>query len=398
MKNLFKYASLLAVAAVLFACGGEDPEQKDEFILSADKYIVQTFDGDCATLAVTLNGEPVTENVVFFKGKGKDKEVVDIPDFTFSTTEPGEHYLTATYGTYISEEIVIKAISVTLPETPADPKPGGMDFKARVLATQFTTTGCNPCAGLKRLVHKAMEDESLAGRIVLTTCHSGLVNGVKDPSFIQTGYDEFSTMEGFPYMFCDMYYGFDYYPTWTENELKTEFNKLYDIKKDNAAGIAVNSSVKDGQLVAKVTVKPVETGNYRVGMFLLEDGISATQNGAGSGEEYMNTHDGVIRYIDAEGNLGGRQHYYGHSLGKIAPGQTADYVFIWDLEQIWKDGSKKGELYGGTKWHSLETAMANLHLAVFVCTVGTSANGGETYYVSNVIDCPVNGQTPYEYR
>ena len=65
-------------------------------------------------------------------------------------------------------------------------------------------------------------------------------------------------------------------------------------------------------------------------------------------------------------------------------------------DDIWEEGALNGELYGGYYWD--EFNKENLHLAVFVSTVGTDEKGNQYYYVNNVIDCPVNGDTPYEYR
>ncbi len=400
MKNLFKYASLLLAAAMLFSCekpnnGGEEGPLK----VTADKTIIQTFDGDYATITVTIGDKVITEGVTFYDG---DLKPIEIPDFKFSTKTPGEYKIIASYGTYTTkdEPLTIMAVSVKVPETPVDPNPNSTSFKARVFVNQFTTTGCGPCAVMKEKIHGAMEDKdgnptALADKVVLTTCHSGLINNVGDPAYIHTDFDDFSSMSGFPYVFCDMYYGFNNTGVSSASELAAEFNKLYDSKKDVAAGIAVNSCVSGGQLVAKVTVKAAASGNYRIGLFLLEDGIYAQQNNASA--EYMNTHDGVIRYMDSEYYSNGKK-FYGHSVGKIEEGKTADYVFVWDLEKIWKDGDAKCQTYGASKWHSLETSMPNLHLAAFTCTVGTDSKGNETYYVNNVIDCPVNGSTPFEYR
>ncbi len=268
MKNLFKYASLLFAAAMLFSC--EKPGNDEGLVLKSDKNLVQTFGGDFATLTVTLDGKAVTEGVTFFDG---DNKVVEIPDFKFSATEPGEYKLIASYGTYLSEPLSISAISVEIPKTPADPNPGSTSFKARVLLSEFTTTGCKYCPGMKGLVHASMEDAAMADKLVLTECHSGTMGGVKDAGYIKTGYEDFSGSTGFPFMFCDMYLGFGYYPTWTVNDINKIFNDLHSHKEADAAGIAVVSSLKDGQMVVKVTVKAAKSGNYRIGAFLLEDGI-----------------------------------------------------------------------------------------------------------------------------
>lgn len=412
MKNLMKYASLLMAAVMLFSCQGTiDPEQggdnpddptvkptpdnpKPEDLtlkISSDRNLVQT-NVDVATITVTLGEEVITEDVVIYD---QDFNVVDMPDFKFTAKKAGDHVLWASYGTYNSEEITIKAIDVPIPETPADPKPESTSFKARVLMTEFTTVGCTACPGMKTLVHNALADAAYADKVVLTACHPGLINAHPDPCYIHTTYDDFCNSSGYPTMNMDMYYSFTNY-TIAVSELQGMIDDLCSSKEQVAAGIAVNSSVDGDKLLVKATVKAAEEGSYRVGAFLVEDGISAVQQG-GTAKDWMNTHDGVIRYIDSKYyNKSGKEQYFGFSVGKLEKGKTADYVFDWDLDVIWSEGALKGEQYGNRYWD--EFVMENLHLVVFVSTVGTDSKGNQYYYVNNVIDCPINGMTPYEYR
>lgn len=404
MKNLFKYASLLAAAVMLFSChgyydpndpaygGGGDVEEDAVLKVTSDRNLIQTFGGDHASLTVTLGSKVITEDVIFFDGSNK---IMDIPDFKFYASEPGEYEIWANYGTYNSEKISIKAVSIKIPETPADPKPQSTDFKVRTLVTEFTTTGCSWCPSMKKVLHGALEDAETSDRVVMTACHSSLVGGVKDPSYIKTGYEDFSGATGLPFVFCDMYYGFGYYSSLAPQDLVGLFEELCDEKEGKAAGIAVNSSLDGDELVAKVTVKAAESGSYRVGAFLLEDGIYGKQTSATA--DWMHNHDNVIRYIDSRTFTNtGKEQFYGHSVGQIEAGKTADHVFAWMLDEIWEAGALAGEQYGGYYWDPF--VEKNLHLVVFVSTVGKDEKGNEYYYVSNVVDCPVNGKTPYEYR
>lgn len=405
MKNIFKYASLLMAAVMLFSCQGTidpsqdgpgdgpdpvDPTPTPENLtlkLVSDRNLLQA-NVDVATLTVTLGDEVITEDVTIYDG---DFKVVDLKDFKFVAPAAGDYVFWASYGTYNSEEISIRAIDVPIPETPADSKPESTSFKARVLMTEFTTTGCAYCPNMKILLHNALEDASVADKVVLTACHSGLINGKPDPAFVKTTLDDFCNVSGFPNVNFDMYYSFGNYNVGT-SEMRGIIDDMYSAKEDVAAGIAVNSSVDGEKLLFKVTLKAAADGEYRVGAFLLEDGIYGVQSG-GSAQDWMNTHDGVIRYIDSRY---GKDQYFGHSVGKVEKGRTADYVFDWDLDVIWSEGALKGEQYGNYYWD--EFVMDNLHLVVFVSTLGVDDKGNQFYYVNNVIDCPVNGMTPYEYR
>lgn len=410
MKRFFNYASLLMAAVVLFSCQGTvDPDQIEpnpdpnpekptpekpkpepedlELKLTASRNLVQV-NVDEVILTVYLGDEVITDDVTFYDGNFK---VLNIPNFRYIAPKAGDQVIWASYGTYNSDEILIKAIDIPIPETPEDPQPESTDFKARVLMTEFTTTGCAYCPNMKILLHNALSDESVADKVVLTACHSGLINGKADPAFVKTTFDDFCNVSGFPNVNFDMYYSFGNY-TVGASEMRQLINNMYSVKADVAAGIAVNSALYDESLVAKVTVKAAVDAEYRIGAFLLEDGIYGVQSG-GSAEDWMNTHDGVIRYIDSQY---GKDQYFGHSVGVVEKGCTADYVFDWDLDVIWSEGALKGEQYGNYYWD--EFVMENLHLVVFVSTIGTDDKGNQFYYVNNVIDCPINGLTPYEYK
>lgn len=410
MKRFFNYASLLMAAVVLFSCQGTvDPDQIEpnpdpnpekptpekpkpepedlELKLTASRNLVQV-NVDEVILTVSLGDEVITDDVTFYDGNFK---VLNIPNFRYIAPKAGDQVIWASYGTYNSDEILIKAIDIPIPETPEDPQPESTDFKARVLMTEFTTTGCAYCPNMKILLHNALSDEKVADKVVLTACHSGLINGKADPAFVKTTFDDFCNVSGFPNVNFDMYYSFGNY-TVGASEMRQLINDMYSVKADVAAGIAVNSALYDESLVAKVTVKAAVDAEYRVGAFLLEDGIYGVQSG-GSAEDWMNTHDGVIRYIDSQY---GKDQYFGHSVGVVEKGCTADYVFDWDLDVIWSEGALKGEQYGNYYWD--EFVMENLHLVVFVSTIGTDDKGNQFYYVNNVIDCPINGLTPYEYK
>lgn len=386
MKNLLKYASLLAAAVMLFSCGDTTPT--GDLKLSSDKNLIMV--DEEATLTVTLGDRVVTEGVVFYDAKNN---VLDLPDFKFSASEPGRYAIWANYGSQVSETLEITVTDIDIPETPADPQPESTDFKVRALMTEFTTTGCSWCPSMKAVLHEAFEDASVADMVVLSTCHSSLVGSVPDPAYYRTEYETFSKSTGMPYVFCDMYYGFPYTQSLTSADVKGLIRDLCSEKSGKAAGIAVSSTLKNNQIIAKVTVKAGETGAYRIGAFLLEDGIYGRQTSATA--EWMNTHDDVIRHIDASSYIGSQETFYGHQLGEISAGKTADYVFAWMLEDIWAQGRKNGESYGGYPWD--DAVVENLHMAVFVCTTDTNEKGESFYRVVNAIDCPINGETPYEY-
>ena len=387
MKSFFKYASLLAAAVMLISCQGtvdtgEGSTSDKTLMLTTDKNLIQTFDGDYATLMLTLDGEVVTDGVTFFDGNDK---VMEITDFRFSTDKVGEYVIWANYGTYISDKVTIKAIDITIPDTPVDPKPESTDFKTRVLLTEFTTVGCSACPSMKKVLHSLAEDKEVSDLILFTECHSGLVNNVADPCYLHNmAFEDFCMIQGFPTVKLDLVR--ETYNNGNSLDIKADVKQMIAAKSAFAPGIAVNSTLKDNKVVAKITVKAKVESSYRVGAFLLEDGISATQTSATA--DWMHVHDNVIRYVDSQY----KNSFYGIPVADIAAGKTADTMISWILDDIWAYGSAKGEVNGGIAWPTRNNN--KLHMVVFV----TMSDEKGEYQVVNAIDCPLNGETPFDYK
>ena len=384
MNRIIKYASLLMAAVMLISCGGTvdnggGSTGAKTLKLVADKNLIQTFGGDYATLTVTLDGEVITDGVTFFDGKNN---VLPISDFKFSTDKVGEYKLWANFGTYNSETITIKAIDIEIPDTPADPKPESTDFRARVLLTEFTTVGCSACPAMKTILHAVEEDAEVAAKVIMTECHSGLINSIADPCYIHNqAFEDFCAITGYPTVKLDL----DKTPT-DRNAMKTAITEIHATKADKAPGIAVNAKLQDDKVVAKITVKAKVAGSYRVGAFLVEDGIYAKQTNASA--DWMHNHDNVIRYIDAQY----KNSFYGIPVADIKAGETADTMVSWILEDIWAYGTERGEINGGIAWPARNND--KLHMVVFV----SMSDGFGGYQVVNAIDCPINGVTPFEYK
>jgi hypothetical protein len=106
----------------------------------------------------------------------------------------------------------------------------------------------------------------------------------------------------------------------------------------------------------------------------------------------MNKHDACVRYIDArEDSANGTERWYGFSLGKIEKGKTADYLFVWNLQDIWNDVNVPIAYWN-------EFVLENLRLAAFVTTTGEDDRGNQVYYINNAVNAAVNGETPFAYN
>lgn len=389
MKKLFRYASLLAAAAMLaISCGeGEGnidqpepdqptpdqptpdkPGQEDPvtgtLTLEIDKQIIQSNGADAAVLAVKLDGKTVTEEVIFHNSRNNDA-VIEVEDFKFKTSEAGEYGLWAEYMALISNEVKITAVASEVPDTPEDPQPSSTSFVRRVLLTQFTGTECGWCPVMKAGLKDALSDEDIAAKVIKADAHNF---SSQDPAYI----GGFYTPEGYPTVILDWTLSFGHQQTTpnTSRVAKQFINERYNAE-EAYAGIAVNSKYADGVITLKAVVKAAQTGNYRVGAWLLEDGLKGQQaDYSGLLEDWMHNLDDCIRIADSKASS---SNYCGHSLGQIKAGETAERMFIMNMKKSW--------------------VPENCELVVFV-----SRETDKSYSVTNAVKCPIDGIVQFEYK
>ena len=183
MRNMFKIASLLAAAVMLFACEKADADA--ELRIVSDKDVIQADGQDAAVIKVMYGTKDVTSSSVLYDQY--DKEVT-LVDGKFTVTKAGEYKFYADYGalsTYRKNDancyFVIKAINVAIPESPADPQPESTSFVHRTFLTQYTGTGCGYCPYMIRILKGVMAEDYIPSKAVLAAVHS---YGSGDPAFI----------------------------------------------------------------------------------------------------------------------------------------------------------------------------------------------------------------------
>ena len=376
MKSLFKYASLLAAAVMLLSCEKENNGQNEGgdtpgtgvFELVADKDVIQSNGTDASTLTVYLDGVDVTAESVIYNDA---KEVVTLTDGKFRASADGEYKFWASYGTYTTFDksqddsgmITVRAISVAIPEVAEDPDSKNTSFVHRAFLTQYTGTGCGYCPYMIKIIRELMADNTIPGKAVLAAVHS---YSNADPAYISA-----PRVNNYPYMHINLDKGFSH--TQGSAPLYAEVNSI--AASDAKAGISVNPVLyEDGTLVLKVSVKAAVDGEYRVGAWLLEDGIYGQQNDYdGVGDNSFNTHENCVRSIESRYD----GEWAGKDLGAIKAGQTAEKTFVMDVK-----------LTGAKAWK-----VENLHLAMIV-----SSKEGSRYVVCNAIDCPIDAPTPFDYK
>ncbi len=279
---------------------------------------------------------------------------------TFTTTTPGTYTFWASVGSRISATVSVVAVEQEAPQIPADPNPSSTSFAHRTLITQFTGTACGYCPNMIDALEKLESDATYGDKFLLGACHSYNQN---DPMW----YSGNSVLTGafgvrnWPYVVVGFTEGLANYgvdPNVTN--LKKAIDKC--LQSSAKAGIALNSKSSNNSLLVNVQVKAAETGNYFVGVWLVEDGIEYAQNGA---NQSTITHNSAIRY-----NI---SPYNGEALNQIQAGKTAEKLFDVDLDGEW--------------------VKKNCRILAFVCVPQ-----GSKYAITNVISAPLDTAVAYEYK
>ena len=125
-------------------------------------------------------------------------------------------------------------------------------------------------------------------------------------------------------------------------------------------------------MVLNAAVKAAVAGEFRVGAWVLEDGIKANQANNGAKPEAgvdFNLHNKCIRFADCKGNS---SSYTGYSIDELAAGEVGNHVFIIKLDDKW--------------------VKENLSLIVFV-----TSKDKKGFSVTNAISCKIGDDVQYNY-
>ena len=373
MKNIFKIASLLAAAVMLFACDETkpDPTTEDESGLSivSDRDVIQSNGQDAATLKVLFDGKDVTADAIFHD---ETDAIVTLEGGKFTTTKDGEYKFWAEYGTSSTFDknlddnglFTIKAISVAVPAVAEDPQKSSTSFVHRAFLTQYTGTGCGYCPYMIKIIKELFADKTIPTKAVHAAVHS---YNSSDPAYISA-----PKVNSYPYLTVDLAQGFSH--SQSTDVLKSLVEA--SVAPSAKAGISVSPAYyeEEGVLVVNVSVKAAADGLYNVGAWLLEDEIYGQQEDYDNvGDKSFNTHENCVRIADSKY----KGTWFGHALGTLKSGETASKTFVMNVKKSWK--------------------AENLHLAVFT-SYGEKDGSKISYTVCNAVDAPIDAPTPFEYK
>ena len=378
MKTL-KSLALICLGALLFV--GCDPDNNDGeqdgtkgLVLKADKYEIYDNGEDVATFRLTFNGEPVTEDYTIY-----DENDNPIDGNTFSSTKIGYYEFWAEWGAAMTKTnigITVIATPPAAPAVPTDKNPTKLNFHRRVMLIQFTGTGCGYCPSMVTALHAIANNQETKNQFVLAAAHIGGYAG-SDPALMTEGktLDDAFGISSYPNLIVDMVpnNGSVYA---TEAYLKSQINTALN-RVSVKGGIAANAEyhAEKNYVMVNALVKAKETAEFRIGAWLLEDGIEGVQTvyadaNTVPGINY-NIHNNCIRKVKSQQPTDDFD-FTGLTLGTIEAGKTKSQEFAFSLKNAWKS--------------------ENLHVVIFI---STKENG--MWRINNIINAPINGSVDFEY-
>ena len=255
---------------------------------------------------------------------------------------------------------------LSVPELPADPEPGNTSFNHRILLLQHTGTYCSNCPNLMTSLKALSDLDEYADKYQHVAAHS--YNSDGDPAYSQAAVN-------LSQAFCSGYYpeltfNLTRENTGTSLAVSTITSIIDQLHKESAdVGITAAAGLSGNAVGVNVQIKAAKAGQYRIAVWVLEDGIRGKQEGAT--EDWMNTHENAIRAM-AGNTLNLR--IYGEKMGELQPGQTAEKSFSIALDEAWKAENCK------------------------VLVVVNAAGSDGRYDLANCVLCPIGGVVTYDYK
>lgn len=351
----------------LLSCRKDDGVAVSEYLkLVPDKTLIEPNGSDAVTFTVEYDGIDVTDEAAVYREDGTAAEL------TFVSATEGSYGFYAEYKGERSATVTIVATS-SLPPMPEDPEPSSTDFARRSLLMLFTSTDCSACPYAISAMNLLSQSPS-GKKYVLVECHS---RAKSDPAYYDGPLMSIYGSSETPYVSVDMdkelyVLGGNPDPRAGMSAYNALISRSASLRPAKA-GIAASSAMVGSNLVVSMSVKVSETGEYKAGAWLLEDGIYGKQlNTGATGNIDFDTHNDCLRYAQYTGT-GSKADYTGMSLGTVNAGEEAGCTFSIPVEEGWN--------------------VENCHLALFV-----TAEDDGSFYVNNVAACEIGGTVEYEYE
>ena len=252
--------------------------------------------------------------------------VYELPYYSTTTAESRSFWISYKSNNTINTPLTVTAVDFEIPTRPTDPQPDNLQFKHRSMIIQFTGLGCGYCPFMIAALRDVLTDESYDSKAVLAALHTytGDPYAPADKSI-----DRIFGVQGYPYVIFDMMNGFGNYGYTTNVSYIKKFIDS-SLSTPARAGISARASKDEKTLIIRMTVKAAVAGKFRVGAWVLENGITGRQSNYGMDGEF-GTHDNVVRLADSKNG----SSYTGHDIGYLNAGDTSDYLFVISLDSKW---------------------------------------------------------------
>lgn len=335
---------------------------ENDLTLSASTLVCQAGSEDKVFFVVRYNGEVVCDPTKPQTFKSGETAQVEYQICDYNTMEPIElafetmqqngktyqipYYRATESGTRsffvmwkalmtFDNPVTVISVDVPVPLRPNDSQPGSTDFKRRALLLQLTGTACPNCPYMSVAIRQLMaEGSGYEDKFVFGAAHT-----YHDHPFSPNkNLGVYAANNSYPSACIDLRTSFT---NQGMEQNKSLIKSLIDerLASPAKAGISANMALNENLLIVRMTVKAAETGNYRVGAWLVEDDLYYQQANSSifDNEEYgLNYHESVIRIVNSARN--GSSDFTGHDLDAYADlqaGNVADYLFTFNIDPSW---------------------------------------------------------------
>lgn len=363
MKNFRSYLAVL-LSVILGAVSCTDPADPFENVpegvlrIFADKTSIAADGVDCITFRVMFGAKDVSNErtmKIVYTVAGKEAEMAAGAN-TFSTTAPGEYVFKATLysgGNHTSDnEAVVTASEVA----------GQKKYFQKVVGEQFTSVGCVNCPSLSYNIKEVQAQ--MPGVLLPLSFHMDY--NMADPMAIDatTLFYKAYGMSGLPYFNLNMRKregGTSREPAGIIKAIEDEL-EMYPA----TCGVAIDTDydASTGKLTVTSKITSNVAARHKYHIFLVEDGISATQSGANG--DYI--HNNVVRKMFATDVTGLNIN----KKNPFTPGVEVTAQNSCELAADWNPD--------------------NMRVIVIAMT---SADGGKTFNCNNANECPLGGSLDY---
>ena len=400
MKTFTKYFTLIIALVAVLSCGEKEQPvgglgiKMDGIVLGFDKNLIKADGNDEVTFTAYLDGKNVDGQATIYT-KGKTGKFTEKVGKIFSTKQPGDYEFIVMYKTKKSDPVVVSAVSRDIPSSVADPQPSKTSFVHRTFFNQYTGVDCPNCPYMVHLLDQTLVN-GYEDKVVLAC--------IRNYSSTDTdcGFASVSRAAYYPFLKIDYSTSYEY----SDRASAAELQSLIDKWTSTTAKVGISANpvyYEDGQIIVKVSVKAAETGDYHVGLWLMQDefclpqsfknpttgALGGTWNTGYKGDPTKNRYDyhhNAVRVAASE-YMGA---HVGFPLGRIEAGKTASWTFLVNV-RLEGDDVTSGwwEIAPGVNKVNLN----DLHFAAFV-----TSRKNKGYTVDNVIDFKYNEKRAFEYK